>query len=410
MPSTPAAVPTLPTAPDADHIPREIWVLVAAALFIALGFGLIAPVLPAYARSFDVSVTAASVVVSSFALMRLLWAPVGGRLIGSWGERPVYLAGLLIVALSTGACAFAQSYWQLLVFRALGGIGSTMFTVSAAGLIVRLAPPSMRGRASSAYASAFLVGNILGPVVGGLLAGLGYRTPFMIYAVALLIASLVVAVFLKDAALRPAPGSTPLPPMTLGEAAGHPTYRAILAAGFANGWANFGVRVALLPLLAVTVLGVSPGIAGMALAAFAVGNALALTVAGRLTDLRGRRPLVIAGLAVNGAFTLVLGLTPALWLLFAASVIAGMGAGMFNPAQQAAVADVVGTERSAGQAVAAFQMVQDAGTIVGPVLAGVIVDHAGYPWAFGLSGLITLLAILPWLRAPETAPPVRTAG
>lgn len=262
----------------------------------------------------------------------------------------------------------------------------------------------MRGRASSAYASAFLVGNILGPVVGGLLAGLGHRMPFMIYAVALLIASLVVAVFLKDAALRPAPGSTPLPLMTFREAAAHPTYRAILAAGFANGWANFGVRVALLPLLAVTVLGVSPGIAGMALAAFAVGNALALTVAGRLTDRRGRRPLVIAGLAVNGVFTLALGLTPSLWLLFAVSVVAGMGAGMFNPAQQAAVADVVGTERSAGQAVAAFQMVQDAGTIVGPVLAGAIVDHAGYPWAFGLSGLITLLAILPWLRAPETAP------
>lgn len=388
-------------------IPREIWVLVVAALVIALGFGLIAPVLPAFARSFDVGVTASSIVVSSFALMRLLWAPVGGRLIGRMGERPVYLLGLLIVALSTGACAFAASYWQLLVFRALGGIGSTMFTVSAAGLVVRLSPPAARGRVSSAYASAFLIGNILGPVVGGVLAGLGYRTPFLVYAVALLLAAGVVAVFLSGASLRPAPGSTPLPPLPFREAVTHPTYRAILVAGFANGWSNFGMRVALLPLFAVAVLRTTPGVAGMALAVFAVGNAVALTVAGRMTDLRGRRPLVVTGLVVNGVFTALVGVTGSLWLLFVVSLLAGAGAGLLNPAQQAAVADVVGSERSAGEAVAAFQMVQDAGTIVGPVLAGVLVDHVGYATAFALSGVITLLAVVPWLRAPETAPLTR---
>lgn len=110
-------------------LPREIWVLVVASFVIALGFGLVAPALPQFARSFDVGVTAATVVVSSFAAMRLLFAPASGSLVQKLGERPVYITGLLIVALSTGACAFAASYWQLLVFRALGGIGSTMFTV-----------------------------------------------------------------------------------------------------------------------------------------------------------------------------------------------------------------------------------------------------------------------------------------
>lgn len=133
-------------------IPREIRVLIASAFVIAIGFGLVAPVLPQYAASFDVGVAAASIIVSAFAFMRLVFAPAGGVLITRLGERPVYLAGLLIVAASTGACAVAGGYWQLLIFRGLGGVGSTMFTVSAMGLIVRLAPPTIRGRVSSAYA------------------------------------------------------------------------------------------------------------------------------------------------------------------------------------------------------------------------------------------------------------------
>ena len=160
------------TKPTAVSVPRSIWVLVAAAFVIAIGYGLIAPVLPEFAQSFDVGVTAASVIVSAFAFFRLLFAPAGGSLVTRLGERPVYIAGLVIVALSTGASAFAQSYWQLLIFRSLGGIGSTMFTVSAMALLVRLAPPLIRGRVSSMYGSAFLIGGVIGPVVGGALGEL----------------------------------------------------------------------------------------------------------------------------------------------------------------------------------------------------------------------------------------------
>ena len=168
---------TLPTVTEKPRIPREIWVLIAAAFVIAIGFGLITPVLPSFARSFDVGVTASSIIVSAFAFFRLIFAPAGGRLIAKFGERPIYITGLLIVAISTGATAFAQSYWQVLLFRSLGGIGSTMFTVSAVALIVRLAPPTIRGRVSSAYGSAFLLGGIGGPVLGGLLGNLGLRIP-----------------------------------------------------------------------------------------------------------------------------------------------------------------------------------------------------------------------------------------
>ncbi len=382
-------------------IPGEIAVLVAAAFVIAIGFGLVAPVLPAYARSFDVGVAAASVVVSAFAFFRLVFAPVGGALVSRLGERPVYLTGLLIVAASSLATAFAQSYVQLLVFRGLGGIGSTMFTVSAMALLVRLAPPGMRGRVSSAYASAFLIGGTVGPVVGGLLASLGMRLPFIAYAVALVIAAASVALRLSGASLRPSPDQPVAAPMLLREALADPAYRAALASGFANGWSNFGVRVAVLPQFAFAVYAAT-WVAGVALAVAAVGTALTLQVSGRLADRIGRRPLVIGGLLVTAVSLGAMGLSHSLLVLLVLSVVSGVGAGMVNPGQQATVADVVGSDRGGGSVLATFQMSQDTGAILGPILVGVAADAWGFGWAFALTGVVSVVAVLPWLRARET--------
>ncbi|MDM7487293.1 MFS transporter [Rhodococcus sp. GXMU-t2271] len=385
-------------------LPREIWVLVSAAFVIALGFGLVAPALPQFARSFGVGVTAASVVISAFAAMRLLFAPASGNLVQRLGERPVYTAGVLIVALSTGACAFATDYWQLLLFRALGGIGSTMFTVSALGLLIRISPPNARGRVSGLYATSFLLGNIGGPLVGGALVGLGLRAPFLIYAVALLVAAAVVFVSLRHSALAAPDSGGSMPAMRLREALRSPVYRAALGSNFANGWVVFGVRVAMVPLFVVEVLGRDAGLAGVALTVFAVGNALVLMVSGRLSDRFGRRPFVLLGLVVCGTSTIAMGLTTNLALFFATSLLAGVGSGLMNPAQQASVADVVGSKARGGPVLATFQMTADVGAVIGPVAAGVLAQQLSYGAAFAVTGAVMLLVAVPWVLAPR---PVR---
>ncbi|KSZ59477.1 arabinose ABC transporter permease [Rhodococcus pyridinivorans KG-16] len=392
-------------------LPREIWVLVVASFVIALGFGLVAPALPQFARSFDVGVTAATVVVSSFAAMRLLFAPASGSLVQKLGERPVYITGLLIVALSTGACAFAASYWQLLVFRALGGIGSTMFTVSALGLLVRIAPPDARGRVSGLYATSFLMGNILGPLFGGALIGLGLRAPFLIYAVALLVAASVVGISLRSSELARPDSGDGVPVMRLRDALRSPVYRAALGSNFANGWVVFGVRVAMVPLFVVEALDEGEAFAGVALTAFAVGNALVLIKSGKLSDRFGRRPFVLAGLVVCGVSTIAMGFTESVVWFLITSFVAGMGSGLSNPSQQAAVADVVGSKARGGPVLATFQMVADVGAVIGPVAAGFLADRLSYSTAFAVTGVIMLAATLPWFvvgrpRVVEQATPV----
>ena len=83
------------TSRTQPKIPRTIWVLVGAAFIIALGYGLIAPVLPQFAGSFGVSMAAAGAVISIFAFARLIGAPGAGRLVDRLGSRPIYLLSLI---------------------------------------------------------------------------------------------------------------------------------------------------------------------------------------------------------------------------------------------------------------------------------------------------------------------------
>jgi MFS family permease len=125
---------------------------------IALGYGVIAPAMPSFARTFGVSIEAVTFLVTVFSLSRLCFAPVSGLLVQRLGERRIYIGGLLVVALSTMACAFSQTYWQLLVFRALSGMGSTLFYVSALGLMIHISPVDARGRVAGIFTTSFMVG------------------------------------------------------------------------------------------------------------------------------------------------------------------------------------------------------------------------------------------------------------
>ncbi|MET0456029.1 MAG: MFS transporter [Mycobacterium sp.] len=395
------------TRPDKPKLPSEVWVLVTANAVIALGYGVVAPVLPQYARNFGVSIAAATFVITAFALMRLCAAPVSGVLVQKLGERRIYLTGLVIVAVSTGACAFAQTYWQLLLFRSLGGLGSAMFTVSSLGLMIRISPSDARGRVAGLFSSAFLVGSVGGPVLGSLTVGLGLSAPFVIYGVALLIAVAVVFLRLRHSSVATVDVQTEAA-ITVRTALRNPAYRAALFSNFATGWSAFGLRIALVPLFVVEVLHRSAGMAGLALATFAIGNVSAVVPSGRLSDRVGRRRLMIVGLTVSAASTVLVGFTDSLPLFLVAAYVTGAATGMFISPQQAAVADIIGSKARGGTAVATFQMMSDFGAILGSLAVGQIAEHLTYGYAFIISGAILLAAAIGWFFAPETRPPTST--
>lgn len=409
--------------PLIKDLPVEVAVLASIAFFVALGFGIVIPSIPIFADSFGVSALAASAVVSAFALMRFVSSPFAGSWTNRFGERNVLASGLAIVAISSFFAGLSQNYPQLLVLRGIGGIGSAMFTVSALALLLRVVDAEQRGRASAAWQGGFLVGGVAGPAIGGILLALSIRAPFFFYAGTLAIATVIALVFLSPARLarREADVSAVQPVdaavaevrpggwAELRQALGNGAYRAALAVNLTTGLTVFGLRSALIPLFVVEGLQQGPSLSGLAFLVAAVVQAAFLLPAGRLTDLRGRRPAMIIGSAatVVGMLMLVVddlatgSLSVALVVFFVSMAIMSVGSAFLGSAPSAVVGDIMGG-RQGGSVVAAFQMVSDIGAVIGPLLGGLLLDLYGFEWAFAFGAAISAIALVFVLAMPET--------
>ena len=133
-------------------LPREVPILTAISFTVALGFGIVAPDIPAFARHFGVSTAAAASVISAFAFMRIVGALPAGRLADRFGQPAVMATGIAIVAVSSIVAGFSSSFTELIVLRGVGGLGSAMFAVSGQTLLLVSVPSAQRGRASGLFA------------------------------------------------------------------------------------------------------------------------------------------------------------------------------------------------------------------------------------------------------------------
>jgi MFS family permease len=384
-------------------MPPEVAILSAVAFTVALGFGIVAPVIPAFACHFGVSTAAAASVISVFALMRVAGALPVGRLVDRFGEPGVMAAGIAVVAVSSVLAGFSQSFTELLVLRGSGGVGSAMFSISAQALLLGTVPGEQRGRASGLFSGGFLLGGISGPALGGLVATWSLRAPFFIYGGLLVVPAILAAVVLRRApSRRQAEGVRPpvSSAATLGRALRSRTWRAAASANLADGFAVLGVRGALVPLFVRDVLHRSAVWTGIGFLLFAVLNGAALLPGSRVADSLGRRPVLIAGCAISAVGMVVLALLPGPWAYLAALAVAGFGSGLLDVAPASMIGDIL--DRDGGTMVASYQMAGDVGSVVGPVVGGFLVDSASYGAAFGLAAAVLVGAAVLGLASPET--------
>jgi MFS family permease len=396
-------------------LPRETFVLALVAFCVALGFGIVVPAVPLFALQFGVGTTAAGAVVSAFALMRLLSGIGGGRLVDRVGERVALMVGIGVVAVSSLFAGLAVNYPQLLVFRAIGGIGSAIFTIASTSLLLRVASAAQRGQTQSVYRGGFLLGGIIGPAFGGAVIGVSLRAPFFLYTATLALAAVVALTMLPRRDLPDEPAQVMLgvaeedaPPAvvvptvartSLRTALESPAYRAALAGNFAVGFSVLGVRSTVVPLLVVRDLHLAPGWIGAAFVVAALVQAVLLLPAGRAVDEIGRRPMLLAGGLVTAVSLGGLALVTGPVTLMLAMAVFAVGAAVLGVAPAAIVGDVV--QGRGGTAVAVWQMASDLGSVIGPLAAGVLIDHGSFGVALGVSASVVAACTLMGLRVPR---------
>ncbi|HEY0126931.1 MAG TPA: MFS transporter [Blastococcus sp.] len=391
---------------DRGGLPREVGVLAVIAFVVALGFGIVAPAIPLFARAFGVGTTAVGLAVSAFAFFRFVSAFSGGTLVERFGERLVLSAGLLVVAVTTRLAGLAGNFPVFLALRAAGGVGSAMFTVAALSLLLRVAPPMHRGRAAATWQGGFILGGIAGPAAGGLLAELSPRLPFFLYSGFLVVAGAVAVALLRTAPTATDPGETtvqtgPGPdagPVALRSALRSRAYIAALVANFGVGWFLFGVRNSLVPLYVTEELGRTVAWAGAGLLAGSLAQALGILRSGRLVDGWGRRPSLLLGSAVATVSVAVLVLPPAVGAFLVSMALFGLAASLLASAPAALVGDV--SPARGGRVVAVFQMAADLGAIGGPLITGWLTDVASYQVAFAATAGVLAAGLLAALAMP----------
>ena len=396
-------------------LPREVAVLTAVAFCVALGFGIVAPIIPVFAQTFEVSNLAASSVISVFALMRFLSAAPSGWLVNQIGERTVLWIGLSIVSISSALAGLAQSFDQLIFLRGIGGTGSAMFTVSSMSLLLRTVDAAHRGRAASTYQSGFLFGGLAGPAVGGLVVAASIRAPFFVYAATLAAAATTAYFALPKGLGHPNKDQSESfenqdSAMPLMVALKLRAYWTALVVNLSNGMTSFGLRSALIPLFVVSVLQKGPETSSYGFLATSVVQASLLLPAGRMTDTRGRKPAMVIGTLALVVAMICLVASETLTGFYASMIAMGVGAAYLGAAPSAVVGDIV-DGRKGGPVVATYQMMSDLGIVAGPLLFGYLADSTGgFAWPF-IAGLIVasatsvLVMFMPETRKPK---PVET--
>lgn len=294
-----------------------------------------------------------------------------GRLADRIGRKPLLLGGLALTGAGSLLIAFSDTLGALLVGRAVQGLGSTGSWVAALALVSDLAPPGRKGESIGFALAANSFGAIAGPALGGIAGGaIAFEAPFVaVSALALIL--LIVGVFVLPGAWQRRPTSelTPGPGMirTLIRPAVVPAALVAVAGASFFGMVDFAV-----PLDLDRRLGTSATAIGLLFAGAACVDAFAAPIAGRASDGRGRRPIVIAGALIVGLSGLLLVILPG----FAGTAISlgvfGIGISTSFAAAVPWLDESFGA-MDRGLAYGGLNLVYATGYTIGPLLSGFLV-------------------------------------
>lgn len=292
-------------APKTETHSRFAGTSLIAVIFInMLGFGIIVPLLPFYAKSFDAAAWQVALIFSAYSVGAFFGEPFWGRLSDKYGRKPLLISTIMGNCLCYLALAFAPNIWVAFVIRLIGGLAAGNGAV-VQGYIADVTPPEKRARQMSYQGAAWNVGLIVGPSLGGLFAHpdagpVGFRIPLFIASGLALLCVIAIAIFIKESRVRDQTIShRPSRWSAVGEAVGHPVIGRLMLLTFMVGFAFTGIE-SVFGLWTQARFDWGPREIGVAFAFVGVAAAITQTfVTGRLSERYGEGPMLAVGMAMT---------------------------------------------------------------------------------------------------------------
>jgi multidrug resistance protein len=354
-----------------------------------VGFGIVLPILPLYAkRLFHTSPFTATALVAAFSAAQLLFSPLWGRVSDRVGRRPVLLLSLAGTAVGSLITGLAGAVWVLFLGRVVDGVSGASVSVAQAA-VADVAPPEQRARLLGLLGAAFGIGFVAGPAIGALAARGGPRVPFVVAAALAGGNALVALRRLPETHPVPEGGRPPLVQRVDWRAGG---LAALVGVTF-TALAAFSAFEATFALFGERRLGFR--IASTGATFTAVGLLLVLVqvrLLGPTVRRLGEGGTVRAGLLLNAAGLVLLMRVHSVPLLVPALAALVVGQGLAGPTLSSMVAGRVGAERRGG-VLGVQQAAGGLARVVGPLAGGALFQRVGAAAPYGVGAALMVLAV-----------------
>jgi MFS transporter, DHA1 family, tetracycline resistance protein len=367
-----------------------------------LGFSLILPLLPYYAKSFGANGFVTGLLVASYAAMQLIGAPLLGRLSDRYGRRPILLVSIFGTFIGFLLLGFATTLWMLFASRLIDGITGGNISIAQA-YISDVTDPKDRAKGLGLIGAAFGLGFIIGPVTGGVLSQWGYSIPAFAAAGLALVNLLLVFLWLPESLTpeRRAQMTEKQPSVSLAAllvALKRPFSGSLLITRFFFGLA-FAIFQSIFSLYALTKFNLTATQTGYILAYVGVISVFTQGyLVGQVTH-RYREDILIMICVVVMAFGLLgWAVVPSVILLLIVMAPTGIAGGMLNTILTSTLTKAVATSEVGG-IIGFSTSIESLTRVIAPALGGFLLATYGAS-APGVVGALILggLSVYVWMK------------
>jgi len=390
---------------------KQLFPLSFAVFVSMLGFGLVMPLLPIYARNFGATGTQLGFLTASFAVTRTLTTFPGGWLADKAGRKKPVVTGLLVYSIVMTLYGFTQDINQLILLRALQGMASGIVWPVISTMVADITSPQDRGKAMGLYQTAWFSGNVLGPSIGGVVAGVfSLAAPFFICGV-LAFVTMFLIIFTVQETAKATPEECPEESQTKLSSA--PRMDATSSRGRARrlhgltpypgafiGLCIVGLIISsshslIQPILSVFAneeLGVSVANVGILFTLMGITSIITTLPMGAVSDRVGRKTTLTLGKVIDAFSAVLIIMSGSFWFLLLVMMLRGVGRGASNPSLVALFSSLMPASNR-GKSMGIFNSFQNVGLVVGSTLGGFLYDAVSYQFPFIACAAISLVGI-----------------